>query len=164
MYLYVYRQPTTPQSNGRAEAAVKIAKRLIMANTGPRGTLDSNSMALAMFQYFNTPLRGINKSPAQLATGRQLRDGVPTGQWHLRVDWQWGRALRRREVRIGEDGNSQASHSPPRELAPLLPGARVHVQNQATNSWDRTGLIVEKKPYQQYTVRLDGSGRLTLRT
>ena len=152
-----------PQSNGRAEVAVKTAKRLIRANTGPGGTLDSNNMALAILQYLNTPLKGTDKSPTQLATGRQLRDGVPTGRWHLRVDRQWGKTLHRCEMQMGEDGNSQACRSTPRNLPTLTPGMRVRVQNQATNVWDRAGLVVEAKPYRQYTVRLDGSGRLTLR-
>ena len=55
-----------PQSNGRAEVAVKTTKRLIMAYMGLEGTLDWNSMALATLQYLNTPLGVINKLPAQL--------------------------------------------------------------------------------------------------
>ncbi|KAK8402037.1 hypothetical protein O3P69_001252 [Scylla paramamosain] len=48
-------------------------------------------------------------------------------------------------------------------LRPLSPGTRVRMQNQASGTWDRTGLIVEALPYRQYTVRLDGSGRISLR-
>ncbi len=51
----------------------------------------------------------------------------------------------------------------PRSLQPLSTGARVRIQNQASNRWDRTGVITEVLPYRQYTVRLDGSGRLSLR-
>ncbi|XP_064111264.1 uncharacterized protein LOC135218745 [Macrobrachium nipponense] len=61
-----------PQSNGRAEAALKVGKRIIMANTGSGGNLDTDKSSLAMLQYLNTPLRRINKSPAQMAAGRQL--------------------------------------------------------------------------------------------
>ncbi|XP_045101465.1 uncharacterized protein LOC123498425 [Portunus trituberculatus] len=75
-----------PQSNGRAEAAVKTAKRIIRANTGSGGSLDTDKTSLAVLQYLNTPLRSVNKSPAQLATGRQLRDGVPTARRHYKVD------------------------------------------------------------------------------
>ena len=77
-----------PQSNRRAEAAVKTAKRIIKANTGSEGTLDTDKASLALLQYLNTPLRGIDKSPTQLAAGKQLRDGVPTARWHLKVDVQ----------------------------------------------------------------------------
>ncbi|KAK8387813.1 hypothetical protein O3P69_020024 [Scylla paramamosain] len=48
-------------------------------------------------------------------------------------------------------------------LRPLSPGTRVRMQNQASGTWDRTGLIVEALPYRQYTVRLDGSGQISLR-
>ena len=75
-----------PQSNGRAEAAVKAAKRLLMTNTGPGGSLNTDRVSSALLQYLNTPLRGINKSPAQLAAGRQLRDGVPAAKQHYKVD------------------------------------------------------------------------------
>ncbi len=75
-----------PQSNGRAEVAVKTAKRIIRDNTSPGGSLDNDKATLAILQYLNTPLRCINKSPAQLATGRQLRDGVPMAGQHLRLD------------------------------------------------------------------------------
>ena len=152
-----------PQSNGRAEAAVKTAKRIIKANTGSGGTLDTDKASLALLQYLNTPLREINKSPAQLAAGRQLRDGVPTARWHLKVDRHWGGMLRRREVQMGEAGDTLMANSTPRRLPPIAPGTRVRVQNQASNVWDRTGLVVEALPYRQYTIRLDGSGRVSLR-
>ena len=29
--------------------------------------------------------------------------------------------------------------------------------------WDKTGVVVEVKPYQQYIVKVQGSGRMTLR-
>lgn len=62
-----------PQSNGRAEAAVKSAKRLLRTNTGAGGSLGADKALVALLQYLNTPLRGVDKSPAQLAMGRQLR-------------------------------------------------------------------------------------------
>ncbi|KAK8385250.1 hypothetical protein O3P69_012221 [Scylla paramamosain] len=54
-------------------------------------------------------------------------------------------------------------HATQQELRPLSPGTRVRMQNQASGTWDRTGLIVEALPYRQHTVRLDGSGRISLR-
>ena len=44
-----------PQSNGRAEVAVKTAKRLLMANIGPNGDLNNDSFLLALLQLNNTP-------------------------------------------------------------------------------------------------------------
>ena len=50
-----------------------------------------------------------------------------------------------------------------RTLVPLIPGTKVWVQNQMSKVWDRSGIITEALPHCQYTVRLDGSGRLSLR-
>ncbi|KAK8390096.1 hypothetical protein O3P69_012967 [Scylla paramamosain] len=152
-----------PQSNGRAEVAVKTAKRIIRDNTSPGGSLDNDKATLAILQYLNTPLRCINKSPAQLATGRQLRDGVPMAGQHLRLDQYWSQTLRKRERLMAEEQEAVTALDTPRSLQPLSTGARVRIQNQASNRWDRTGVITEVLPYRQYTVRLDGSGRLSLR-
>ena len=45
-------------------------------------------------------------------------------------------------------------------------GCTVRLQNQVgerKTGWDKTGVVVEVKPYQQYAVKVHGSGRLTLR-
>ena len=65
-----------PQSNGRAEVAVKTAKRLLMSNTGPTGNLDNDSFLRAMLQLRNTPDPDCNVSPAQIIFGCPLRDGL----------------------------------------------------------------------------------------
>lgn len=154
-----------PQSNGRAEAAVKTAKRLLRGNIGEDGSLDTDSASLALLQYLNTPLRDINKSPAQLATGRQLRDGVPAVTCRLQVDKFWGRTLRRRERQMGEHIEKVLLvRNNTKRLSPLLPGSRVLVQDQHSGMWNRAGTVVEDKGSRQYIIRLDGSGRVSLRT
>ena len=65
------------QSNGRAELAVKIAKRIIADCSHPSGSLDTNAASRALMQYRNTPLSSVGKSPAQLLFGRILRDHLP---------------------------------------------------------------------------------------
>ncbi|XP_066974232.1 uncharacterized protein [Macrobrachium rosenbergii] len=152
-----------PQSNGRAEAAVKTAKRIIRANTGDGGSLDCNKASLAMPQYLNTPICNINKSPAQLATGGQLRDGVPMAKQHYLVDRLWQQVLRRRKLQMATNREKIIANHATRTLKPLEVGARVRVQNQATKEWDRTGLVVDSLPHRQYRIKLDGSGRLSLR-
>ena len=63
-----------PQSNGRAEVAVKTAKCLLMSNTGPTGSLDHDRFLSAMLQLRNTPDPDCNISPSQIIFGRPLRD------------------------------------------------------------------------------------------
>ena len=55
---------------------------------------------------------------------------------------------------------------PCRPLTPLHIGDRVLIQNQRgphPTKWDKSGMIVDVKPYDQYLVKVDGSGRLTTR-
>ena len=154
-----------PHSNGRAEAAVKSAKRALRDHTCDDGSLDNDKMSLAMLQYLNTPLRDIDKSPAQMATGRQLRDGVPTSRSSLKVDACWGATLRDRERQVTRHCRRVlAGHGNARRLPPLATGARVLVQDRNTGLWNRAGLVVEALDNRQYQVRLEGSGRVTLRT
>ena len=153
-----------PQSNGRAEAAVKTAKRILMDNTGPGGSLNTDKVSVALLQYYNTPLRDINLSPAQLATGRQLRDGVPADRQHYKVNCNWRKTLREREVKLAEAHKEVIrKNGAHKTLPPISTGARVWVQNQASLKWDRSGIITEALGNRQYTVRLDGSGRLSRR-
>ena len=55
---------------------------------------------------------------------------------------------------------------PHKTLAPLQVGQNVNVQNQTRPKplrWERTGVIVQTLPHRQYHIKMDGSGRLTLR-
>ena len=63
-----------PRSNGRAEVAVKQAKRLLRSNGTESGSLDSDRFLSAMLQLRNTPDSDCEVSPAEILYGRQLRD------------------------------------------------------------------------------------------
>ena len=63
-----------PQSNGRAEVAVKAAKRLLRSNATASGSLNSDKFLRALLQLRNTPDPDCNVSPAQIIFGRPLKD------------------------------------------------------------------------------------------
>ncbi len=51
-------------------------------------------------------------------------------------------------------------------LPPLRVGDHVYIQNLVGNHprrWERTGTVVEVRQFHRYVVRVDGSGRVTLR-
>ena len=53
-----------------------------------------------------------------------------------------------------------------KRLPPLRVGDFVRIQNQAGPhplKWDKTGTVIEVRQFDQYIVKVDGSGRVTLR-
>ncbi|XP_077352448.1 uncharacterized protein LOC144001771 [Festucalex cinctus] len=162
-----------PQSNGRAEVAVKTAKRLLVSNTGPTGTLDNDRFLRAMLQLRNTPDPDCNLSPAQIIFGRPLRDSLSFinrlekfSSPHIRPLWRqaWAAKEDALRTRLSRTTESLRAHSRP--LRPLALGETVFIQNQmgpSPHKWDRSGVVVESLGHDQYRVKVDGSGRLTLR-
>ena len=155
-----------PQSNGRAEVAVKTAKRILRENVGGNGYVATERVVLALLQYHNTPLRDGGKSPAQLLMGRQLRSGVPVPGDELRISQHWRGHLERREREMARKGEAlqDESRKSNRTLSKLSVGQTVRIQDAVTKRWDKTGVVTRLlRPIRQYTVRLDGSGRLVIR-
>ena len=62
------------QSSGRAEVAVKAAKRLLMSNISPNGDLNNDSFLRALLQLRNIPDPDCDLSPAEIVFGHPLRD------------------------------------------------------------------------------------------
>ena len=162
-----------PQSNGRAEVAVKKAKRLLKTCIGPNGSLNNDRFMMGMLQLRNTPDADCKLSPAQILFGRPLRDGFSFANRGPKFNntavhpiWRdaWAAkesALRTRFARSVEKLNSNA-----RVLPQLHAGDRVFIQNQNgshPNKWDRSGVVLENIGYNQYRIKVDGSGRITNR-
>ncbi len=141
-----------PQSNGRAEVAIKMTKRLLEENMGPNGNLNTDKFVCALLQQRNTPDRDCQRSPAEVLFGRRLRDAMPQldksvmvfeshqihNQWHQ----AWSakeEAIRSRLVRSCEQLGEQS-----KDLKPLQKHDTVFIQNQdpATSKprkWHRQG-------------------------
>ena len=86
-----------PQSNDRAELAVKTAKRIIIDNTGAQGFLDNDRVAIAVLQYRNTPVQNIGLSLAQQLLHRRLRDFMPSQPTLYKLHAKWITAARNPE-------------------------------------------------------------------
>ena len=155
-------------SNCRAEVDVKTSKRMIMDNTYARGRLDTDKFQRAMLIYRNTPDHTTKLSPAQCVFGRPIKDRIPIlpgryqphGTWRDTLDAR-ETALRNRHMRSAE---KLCEHTC--RLPLLVVGDTERIQNQTENhpfKWDKTGRVVEVRQFDQYLVRVDGSGRTTLR-
>ncbi len=153
--------------------AVKTAQRLLVSNTGPTGSLDNDRFLRAMLQLQNTPDPDYNISPAQIIFGHPLRDTISFvnklekySNPHVRPIWcqAWAAKEDALRVRIARHTESLTEHTRP--LRPLPVGAKVFIQNQqgaSQKKCDRSGVVVESLQHDQYRVKVDGSGRLTLR-
>ena len=157
-----------PHSNQRAEGGVKAAKRLIKENTGPGGDLDTDKFLAALLMQRNTPSAGTKMSPSEVVFGRKIKDLLPIMPGKLKMNPEWHRMLKAREEALArrhlKRGEELTEHSRTRKS--LKVGTSVSIQNQHGNDsrrWNKTGTIVEVKDFDQYMVKVDGSGRLTLR-
>ena len=163
-----------PQSNGRAKLEGKSTKRLLERNIGPDGKLDTDNFLRALLIKRNTPDAECKLSPAQIIFGRNLRDALPRINKEINifhnnhVNPTWHNAWQQKEqaLRTRYQGCQERLAEHARDLPPLLLGDRVAIQNQTgrrPSKWERTGTVVEVRDHDKYVMKVDGSGRLTMR-
>ena len=144
-----------------------------MSNTGPAGNLDQDRFLRAILQLRNTPDPGCHLSPAQIIFGRPLRDSLSFvnklekfSNPNVRPLWRDAWAAKEEALRTRITRTTEALKAHSRPLRPLTIGERVLLQNQRGHhptKWDRSGTVLESPGHDQYRVKVDGSGRLTLR-
>ena len=99
--------------------------------------------------------------------GRQLRDGIPQQASKYRIHQQWESYARLREKTFAEEQIRNKDYHDIHQIKhhkPLTVGQEVACQNVRNRKWDRTGTIVEDCGNRQYRVKINGSGRSSLRT
>ena len=157
-----------PHSNCRAEVGVKTVKRLITGNVGKDGAINIDAFQAAILQYRNTPDPTTKMSPAMCVFGRPVRDLIPIlpGKYNPHTTWRESLHLREAALRYRHMRHQEKWSEHTKTLPPLQVGDRVRIQNQTgphPNKWDRTGIVIEVRQFHQYLIRIDGSGRQTLR-
>ncbi len=73
--------PRYPQSNGKAEKTVGIAKQLIK-----KANKENKDLHLALLDYRNTPISGIGKSPVQMLMSRRTNTTLPIKETLLKPE------------------------------------------------------------------------------
>ncbi|UYV68125.1 K02A2.6-like, partial [Cordylochernes scorpioides] len=96
-FTHVTSSPRFPQSNGMAEAGVKIAKLILKKNQDP---------SLGLLEYRSTPLEN-GYSPAELLMGRKLRTTLPIAPENLNPKLVDSQTLKRKEGKRRKDMKSR---------------------------------------------------------
>ncbi|UYV77733.1 K02A2.6-like [Cordylochernes scorpioides] len=96
-FTHITSSPRFPQSNGMAEAGVKIAKLILKKNQDP---------SLGLLEYRSTPLEN-GYSPAELLMGRKLRTTLPIAPENLNPRLVDSQNLKRKEERRRKDMKSR---------------------------------------------------------
>ena len=99
--------------------------------------------------------------------GRPIKDFIPIlpGRYKPHPTWSdtmaaGEEALRNRHMKAVERWSEHT-----RRLTPLVVGNHVRIQNQTgphLTKWDKTGIIIRVRQFDQCVVRVDGSGRVTI--
>ena len=110
-----------------------------------------DSFHRAILSYRNTPDPYTKESPAVAIFRRQVCDGLPVLPGHYNPHNTWHELLEHREQAMARRhiAGREEWEAHTKDLAQLVQGD--------------TGKVVECKEYDQYLVKVDGTGRTTLR-
>ena len=126
---HVTSSPHYPKSNGRGEAAVKVAKNLLK-----RANMNNEPFWIAMLNQRNTPTRSMESSPVQRCMSRRTRTTLPAdeSQYKPKLTKHVKQNLQKRKSR-----NKKYYDKQTHPLPQLTEGQYVRVQTkpQLSNNW-----------------------------
>lgn len=136
--------PHHPQSNGKAEAAVKSVKGLIK-----KCLQDRSDPFEALLELRNIPRQDTKLSPAEMLLGRKTRSFIPSlchdSKASLRFDANLNRKRRRNAIKQSYDKKAHA-------LPELNIGQNVMFQKLPKDTW-RPAKVVEKIKDRSYSIQ-----------
>ena len=145
--------PYNSKSNGKAESAVKTAKRIM------RKCKESRSDPyLAFLDHRNTPSQGMLSSPAQRLMSRRTKTILPTAPSLLRPEVVDAKYCKR-DIKSRQDKHN-AKYHPSAELPILQEGDTVRLQpfKLGEKKWQK-GTVINRLDQRSYLVDTD-SGML----
>ena len=146
-FQHITSSPHYPQSNGRAENAVKTVKRLL---TKCQETRQSEFQAL--LDWRNTPTEGLGSSPAQRFLGRRCRTLLTESMLKPAYDTTTdAQALKGKRAKQSYYYDRQAH-----DLPPIAVGETVRMRLPGEKRWT-PGVCTGMEGPRSYTVQVGGS-------
>ena len=113
-------------------------------------------------------MKDIGLSPAQIIYARHIPDYIPVtpGNFKPRPEWILTQEEREKLLARRYELMENRLKVGTKVLHKLEVGNILAIQNQTSpraKKWDKTGVVVEILPFDQYRVKVDGSGQVTLR-
>ena len=145
-FRHVTSSPRYPQSNGRAENAVKTIKRLFK-----KCKESGQSEYQALLDWRNTPTESLGTSPAQRFLGRRCRTLLPMTETLLKPAYDTttvARALKGKRAKQAHYYNRQA-----RDLPPISVGEAVRLRLPGEKRWT-AGICTGFRGPRSYIVRV----------
>uniref|UniRef100_A0A3B3RV52 Gypsy retrotransposon integrase-like protein 1 n=1 Tax=Paramormyrops kingsleyae TaxID=1676925 RepID=A0A3B3RV52_9TELE len=148
-FLHKTSSPGYPQSNGKAESAVKTAKRLML-----KARMSRQDPYLAILDHRNTPTHGLSTSPAQRLLSRRTRTLLPTKTSLLQPKIQDSV----RELTTNQQRQLTYYNRSAKDLDMLKQGDPVRIQPFEPHKIWRKGTVVEPIDLRSYSIQLDSGG------
>ncbi|XP_064641976.1 uncharacterized protein K02A2.6-like [Lineus longissimus] len=150
---HITSSPTYAQSNGEAEAAVKIAKRI----------LKQPDPYKALLAYRATPIAATGFSPAEMLMGRQLKTTLPVLPRNTDPEFSfYGQARENDEsAKTHQEMYYNRKHGV-RPLPNIAPGNVVRVKTDQEKSWKTSATVIDKHPStpRSFIVQTDSGSTL----
>ena len=114
----------------------------------------------------NTPYRNTKLSPTQYVFSRPIKDFIPIllGCYKPHPTWSDSLATREEALRNRHVMAVERWTEHTKRLPPLVVADHMRIQYQAgphPTKWVKTGIVIVVHQFDQYVVRIDGSGRIT---
>lgn len=146
-FLHRTSSPGYPQSNGKAESAVKTAKRLMM-----KAKAGGEDPYLAMLDHRNTPSQGLDSSPAQRLMCRRTRTLLPTRESLLQPEVKRTTSEQMRQVQMRQ---AKYFNRTAKDLDTLKAGESVRIQPLEPHTSWRKATVVQPIDHRSYRVELE---------
>ena len=140
-FKHVTSSPEYPQSNGKAEQAVQIVKRLLK-----KAKENDEDPYLALLIYRASPLSGSDRSPGEISMNRKLRTKLPSAVEHVTMH----KLPDIKQKRYYDHGSNQ--------LKPLKTTDTVRVRGDGV--WSEKAQVLARVAPNSYLVELETGRRL----